>query len=344
LPDALARYPDYSHYADWLADDPAYWESIAPATRLRDDPLDVPALHIGGWQDTMLAGTLAAHAAFTAAGKAPQRLLIGPWLHMPWGRNVGMLDLGPDAASTIDTEQLAFFDAHLRGIGDAPTGVRLFDIGRKAWREFKTWPQTREAAFCLRSNGLAAATPHDGMLTPEPTSEGCDWLVHDPWRPAPALGGATGQPPGFQNRAAVDDRGDVAVYTTAPLAAPFELVGDVMVEIDVEADQPTHDLACTLSLVSPDGRAVSLTTGFLRVADTGVPGPRRVQLQAVCCTVPTGTALRLSVQAAAWPAFMINPGACAPTPETRLFDCAVITLCIRHGGAHPSRLLLPVAA
>lgn len=342
LPDALVRHAHYSHYQDWIADDPAYWATIAPAAHLADDPLDVPALHIGGWQDTMLAGTLAAHAAFTAAGRAPQRLVIGPWTHMPWGRHVGALDLGPEAGSCVDAEQIAFFDAHLRGVGAPPTGVKLFDVGQRAWRSFAAWPPSGEIAFHLGSNGLAATTVCDGALAPEPGPEGCDWLVHDPWRPAPAVGGASGQPAGFHNRAAVDDRGDVAVYTAAPCGAPLDLVGDIAVELDVVADQPSHDLACSLSLVTPDGRAVTLTTGMLRVGDANAPGPRRVALAPVCCTVPAGTALRLSVQAAAWPAVMINPGPHAATAETRLIDCAVTTLRIRHGGRSASRIILSV--
>ncbi|WP_086091062.1 CocE/NonD family hydrolase [Pseudorhodoplanes sinuspersici] len=341
LPDALVRYAHYTHYQDWLNDDPAYWATIAPSAHLREDALDIPALHIGGWQDTMLGGTLASHAAFTAGG-APQRLLIGPWQHMPWGRNVGALDLGAEAASCIDAEQIAFFDAHLRGIGEPPSGVRLFDIGRKAWEDFASLPQTRDVVFHLGSNGLAAATPDDGVLAAEPGHKGVDWLLHDPWRPAPAIGGATGQPGGFQNRAAIDDRGDVAVYTTSPLTAPLTLFGEIAVELDVDCDQPTHDLYCTLSQVSPDGRAITLTTGFLRVTDRSIPGPRRNALQATFCTVPQGAALRLSVQAAAWPAFMINPGKSVPLPDTRLMDCAVTTVRILHGGDRKSRVVLPL--
>jgi putative CocE/NonD family hydrolase len=341
LPPALARYAYYTHYADWLNDDPAYWETIAPSAHLRGDALDIPALHIGGWQDTMLGGTLASYAAFKG-GSAPQRLLIGPWQHMPWGRNVGALDLGPEAASCIDAEQIVFFDAHLCGIGEPPAGVRLFDVGRKSWQDFSSLPQTRDAIFYLGSGGLAATTPHDGVLADEPRHEGVDWLLHDPWRPAPAIGGATGQPGGFQNRAAIDDRGDVAVYTTSPLAAPLTLLGEVAVELDVDCDQPTHDLYCTLSQVSPDGRAITLTTGFLHVTDSSMPGPRRNTLQATFCTVPQGAALRLSVQAAAWPAFMINPGKSVPLPDLRLMDCAVTTVRILHGGDRKSRVVLPL--
>jgi predicted acyl esterase len=110
----------------------------------------------------------------------------------------------------------------------------------------------------------------------------------------------------------------------------------------VECDQPTHDLYCTLSQVSPDGRALTLTTAFLRVPDSNKRGPRRFPLQATFCTVPQGSALRLSVQVAAWPAFMINPGTSAPAPGTRLMDCAVTTLRIRHGGEVCSRIVLPL--
>ncbi|NWG25303.1 MAG: CocE/NonD family hydrolase [Pseudorhodoplanes sp.] len=343
LPDALVRHAHYTHHADWLRDDPAYWSSIAPASALADDPLDVPVLHVGGWQDTMLAGTLACHATFDKAGLAPQRLVIGPWTHMPWGRNVGALDLGANAVSPIEAEQLAFFDAHLRNDGTAPRGIRLFDVGAKTWRDFSHWPETRELSLYLGSNGLAAATPDRGELSDEPGADGGDILVHDPWRPAPALGGATGQPGGFQNRAAIDDRADVAVYTSAPLNAPLFLAGEIGAELAVACDQPSHDLSCHMSIVSPDGRAMSLAIGFLRVADAGAPGLRRVHLGSVCCTIPAGHAIRLSVQAAAWPAFMVNPGPHPPAPESRIMDCRITTLHIKHGRAVQSRLILPCA-
>lgn len=342
LPDALVRFARYAHYDDWLRDDPNYWASIAPSALLRDDPLDVPGLHVGGWLDTMLDGTLASYAAFSAKARAPQRLLIGPWQHMPWGRNVGALDLGPDAVSPVDAEHVAFFDRHLKGTGEARTGARLFDIGRKAWRDFADMPEPAPTPFYLASGGLAATISTDGRLVPEPSHGAADMLVHDPWRPAPAIGGAVGQPGGFQNRAAIDDRADVAVYTSAPLAAPLDLIGAGTAEIHVDADQPNHDLACTLSIVAPDGRAMTLASGFLRVKDSAAPGPRRVSLHHTCCTVPAGAALRLSIQASAWPAFAINPGTGADPERTPLMDAAVITLRIVHDPDRPSRLLLPV--
>ena len=52
--DLLGRYAAYTHYGDWLADDPALWASMAPAAALHQDSLDVPALFVGGWLDTNL--------------------------------------------------------------------------------------------------------------------------------------------------------------------------------------------------------------------------------------------------------------------------------------------------
>ena len=343
LPDALVRFARYTHYEDWLRDDANYWAMIAPSALLRDDPLDVPGLHVGGWLDTMLDGTLASYAAFKAAkARAPQRLLVGPWQHMPWGRNVGAVDLGADAVSQVDAEHVTFFDHHLKGIGETRAGVRLFDIGQKAWRDFTDMPDTSPTPFYLASGGLAAPTSTDGRLVPEPSRGVADMLVHDPWRPAPAVGGAVGQPGGFQNRTAVDDRADVAVYTSAPLAQPLHLIGPVAAELIVDSDQPSYDLACTLSMVSPDGGAITLASGFLRVKHSAAVGPRRVSLHQTCCTVPAGMALRLSIQAAAWPAFAINSGTGSVPERTPIMNAVVTTLRIVHGPDRPSRLLLPI--
>jgi hypothetical protein len=221
--------------------------------------------------------------------------------------------------------------------------VRLFDTGANRWRDFTAWPDDQPQAWYITSSGLAAAHSEDGLLVREaPPSRSIDMLVHDPWRPVPSLGGHDGQPPGPQDRSALDQRTDVACYTGAPLDAPLSLAGSVRAEIDVEADAPSHDLAAILSQVMPDGRAVTLTQGYLRVADSGTSGPRIVAMRALCATLPAGSALRLSLQAASFPAFAINPGTGVGAAEARPFDSRVITLSLRGGGACASRLLLPV--
>jgi putative CocE/NonD family hydrolase len=258
------------------------------------------------------------------------------------------VDFGAEASSPIDREQLRWFDYFLKdvdnGIEREPP-VRLFDTGAKSWRDFPRWPEPSAQPWHLASGGLAAARTEDGRLSRDlPARPSIDVLVHDPWRPVPSLGGHDGQPPGPQDRSALDGRTDVACYTSAPLAAPLFLAGGVRAEIHIDADAPMHDLCAVLSQVMPDGRAVTLTQGYLRVADADAPGPRIVAMRALCATVPAGVALRLSLQPSSFPAFAVNPGTGAGDADARPFDSRIIALSLHGGGARASRLMLPVEA
>jgi hypothetical protein len=345
-PAVLQRRSRFTHYADWIGN-PApggYWDRISPAAALAGRTGDVAMLHVGGWYDQMLDGTLGAFRAMSGS-RAPQRLIVGPWGHIPWGRRAGAQDFGPEASSPIDAKQLRWFDHFLKdadnGIEKEPP-VRLFDVGARSWRDFPAWPEPSQA-WHLASGGLASARTEDGRLSLDlPPRASLDVMVHDPWRPVPSLGGHDGQPPGPQDRSALDGRTDVACYTSPPLSAPLFLAGGVRAEIHVDADAPTHDLCAVLSQVTPDGRAITLTQGYLRVADAGAPGPRIVAMRALCATVPVGAALRLSVQPSSFPAFVVNPGTGAGDADARPFDSRIITLSLHGGGARASRLMLPV--
>lgn len=99
--------------------------------------------------------------------------------------------------------------------------------------------------------------------------------------------------------------------------------------------------ACTLSIVLPDATVMTLASGFLRVADASEASLRRVSLHATCCTVVAGSSLRLSIQAAGWPAFAVNPGSGRRPEEADVMEARITTPQILHGHARPSRLLLP---
>ena len=336
----MRRHGALTHYPDWLAhpEPGPYWDMISPRTRLAAMP-SVPMLHVGGWYDQMLMGTLDGHAAM-CSGASAQRLVVGPWQHQPWGRRVGAVDMGPEASSPVDAMQIAWFDRHLRGRDtDAGPALSLFDLGAHCWRHLAEWPQTTPLVLHLGSFGRAASTTTDGVLRRDPGSSGSDRVVHDPWRPVPVMGGHGGAPGGMQDRAGIDDRADVACYTGEPLATPLFLCGRVAAEIFVAADQPSFDVSAVLSMVGPGGRAWNLTQGHLRV--DGAPGPVRVEMRALCATVPPGHALRLSLAGACFPALAMNPGSGVPAAQFTAGEERIITLELRHGGASPSRLLLP---
>jgi putative CocE/NonD family hydrolase len=170
-----------------------------------------------------------------------------------------------------------------------------------------------------------------------------DVLVHDPWRPVPALGGHAAAPSGSFERSHLDCRSDVLTYTTEPLGADLHLAGDVAVEIWCHADKPSHDLCAILSEVRPDGRVYNLTQGYLRV-DSVQDEPLQVQLQATCWKIPKGNALRLSLSVACFPAYPMNPGTGSPLGSDLLMDAQIITLTVFSGSDRPSQIRLPVVS
>ena len=161
-------------------------------------------------------------------------------------------------------------------------------------------------------------------------------IVHDPWRPVPAIGGHLGTNPGPAERTAVDQRSDVATFTTAPLVDELLLSGQPHLLLDAEADQPGFDLCISLSRLPAETNSVDqLSTGVVRIRGEEAlqPARRSVILQPLHASLACGDRLRISVAAAAWPAIGVNPGhdavACgAPSPEHR-----VVTLTLKLAGS-----------
>ena len=343
-PRVLRGYARYSHYDDWLGNPlpGSYWDGISPRSLLSGKSVDVPMLFVGGWFDQMLTGTLNAFHEISRRSPAPQRLLVGPWTHMPWSRRVGSVDFGVDAVSRIDAEQVAWFDRHLKGkAAPEPPAVELFDLGTRRWRTYDALPSPEPTPLHISSTGLAAVSTEDGKLTPQPV--GCplpDRIVHDPWRPIPSIGGHAGSESGMRDRAALDERADIACYTTEPLETPLVLTGPVRLDLMVEADAPSFDISAVLAQVDPEGRVLNLTQGYRRIEEGAAALPVQVGMRAVCVTIPAGNRIRLSLAGACFPAFPVNPGTGAEAAETRLVDCRTITLTFHAAG---TRLMLPVS-
>ncbi|WP_448571882.1 CocE/NonD family hydrolase, partial [Trichothermofontia sp.] len=346
-PHLLRELAPQSFYHDWLRHDQPddYWRSRSPDL----SQVDLPMLHIGGWFDPFLRGNVRLYQEMADRSVFPQQLLIGPWAHLPWSRQVGAIDYGPEALSPVDTLQLRWFDHFLKGqdtglVAEPP--VRLFDLGSHGWRSFPRWPQGRVQVYGLTSNGLASIRDDAGRLVAGPAGErgvpalpaAQDVLVHDPWRPVPALGGHAALPAGSFDRRAIDSRSDVLTYTSPPLTQPLPLAGHGWVEVFCEADRPSFDLCAILSEVYADGRVYHLSQGYRRVVVGQSSPPYRISLQPICAQIPGGHALRLSLSAACFPAYDLNLGTGAGPAHSRLIDAQITTLTIKLGGNGPTGL------
>ncbi|MEM6838445.1 MAG: CocE/NonD family hydrolase [Cyanobacteria bacterium P01_C01_bin.120] len=356
LPTVLQQFAPESFWHDWLqrSPDDAYWRRLTP--QLQD--VDLPMFHIGGWFDPYLRGDVRLYQEMALRSQFPQPFWVGPWGHLPWSRLVGQRDFGPAANSPIDRLQVQWFAQWLK---DEPAAflkqplVNLFEMGRDRWRAFKSWPQGKTQRWHLHSTGLAAMSLGDGKLLPAAAAPSLspdlsttqtphiDTWVHDPWRPVPSLGGHAALPAGAYNRAAIDGRSDVLTYTTDLLEQDLSIAGHIRVSVSCQCDRPSFDLSIVLSEARPDGSVYNLTQGYRRF----VHAPDswqicKLTLHPTCFMVQRGHALRLSISAASFPAYTVNPGTEVSDRDSHLIDAEMITLSLNYRSPD-SYLLLPIA-
>jgi uncharacterized protein len=345
----LQQYAPDSFYHAWLAhpepDD--YWEKLSPRSHLTS--VDLPMLHIGGWFDTYLRGTLRFYQEM-ATRRSPQALWVAPWAHLPWGRRVGAIDYGRAANSQIDRLQIRWFDHFLKGkdtgLLDAPL-VNLFEMGSNQWRSFKEFPTGQTKSYCLVTTGLAGMDEQAGKLseTLEFESLQPDVWVHDPWRPVPTIAGHGGFPAGSGDRAATDCRTDVLTYQTAPLDTDLHLAGTLSVSLYCTADTPSFDICAVLSEVKRSESTQSVynfSQGYRRINSPQCPV--QIELQPTCICISKGNAIRLSISAACFPAYAVNSGTGAAAGESRLIDARVITLKVSSSKDEASTIVLPIVS
>ena len=357
--EALDSAMPYTH-ASPLCEAVSFSTGLSPKYLLEN--VDLPMLHVGGWFDPYLRGTLNLYRAMTAQSKQPQHLLVGPWAHLPWGRKLGAVDYGREAQNPIDEIQVRWFDHWLK---DKDTGlleespISLFEMGSDRWLELDRFPQNQKTYY-LASDGLASIREDSGMLweyeattdTPRELIEtdlsatitefnsNTDVLVHDPWRSVPALGGHAIYPGGSFERSGLDCRSDVLTYTSAPLDSELHLAGAITLEVYCTVEHPSFDLCAVLSTVNPDGTVFNFTQGYIRVASADLNTRLiKIPLQATCICIGIGQGLRLSLSAACFPAYPINPGTGKLPHESPSVDMQIVTISVHSGVDRPSRLI-----
>jgi putative CocE/NonD family hydrolase len=344
-PEILQTLAPESFYHDWVAHPQPdnYWQQLSPKTYF--DGVDLPMFHIGGWFDTYLRGTLHLYKDMAARANTLQNLIIGPWAHLPWGRKVGEADFGKLAASPIDQMQIRWFNQFLKGVDTGlfnESPVCLFEMGSNTWQYFPNLPTLNHKSYLLSTTGLASIREDAGILiasTQSPVPSPQDILVHDPWRPVPAVGGHAAIPAGVFERSHIDSRSDVLTYTSAPLTADLSLMGDVLVEICCECDQDSYDLCAVLSQVYPDGRVYNITQGYLHCPDSTNGMIKKIQLQTICIRIAKGNCLRLSLSLACYPAYAMNSGKGAIFNSEGFMKAQITTLNVN---CDRSQVLLPV--
>jgi uncharacterized protein len=289
-----ATHSDYDAHWDTLG---MQWEKFYGQTA------DVPMMHVGGWYDIYLRGTIENWRRLGALKKSPMRLVIGPWTHHGnTATFAGDVDFGADAAiKDFDTNfHLAWFDYYLKGIkttAAAQAPVRYFLMGTGdghkdsagrlyhggEWRESKSWPpaESRVATYYLHADG--SLNTH----APIPTEPAATVYEFDPAHPVPTIGGGVSKrlkDGAYDQRERADmpgsrppylplrGRSDVLVFESEILKQDVVLAGPV--EVTLYAASTATDTDFTAKLVDvyppsadyPTGFDMNLTDGIVRAS------------------------------------------------------------------------------
>ncbi|MCF8566691.1 CocE/NonD family hydrolase [Alicyclobacillus tolerans] len=356
------------YYYEWLEhptfDD--YWKQW----HLGDmSSFSTPALHIGGWYDVFLQGTLRNYRRMTTdcqneQVRASQKLVIGPWYHMPWSQLVGEADFGQDGGNVVNDVQLRWFQHWLQGVDngvmDEPP-VSIFVMGENKWRQEHQWPlaRTQYTKFYIHSAGGANSLTGDGWLdTGAPQSEPADLYVYNPFDPVPSLGGhscciAGLTPMGPKDQRPVEIRNDVLVYFTAPLQEDVELTGPVDAVIYASSTADDTDFTVKLVDVHPDGKSINLLEGIQRASyresndqpSPIVPGEiyeYRFCVGSTSNLFKAGHRIGVEISSSNFPAFDRNLNRFHVNKDAGYTDIQNATQKIYHDAAHPTHLVLPV--
>lgn len=289
----LSIAPEYEQYflEEFTQSDYSdYWRTISLNwSDYYEQTADAAMLHVGGWYDIFLRGTIENYAALSRLKKSPVELLIGPWTHSGNTRTYsGDVDFGATAAITDFHNEFhrRWFDRHLSGqdIDPGRKPVRLFVMGTGDghrnedgrlvhggfWTESDTWPLpgTRPTAFYLHSDG-SLGTDKPGVEKSSTT------YTFEPENPVPTIGGNVSARVGdgaFDQRERADfpgsrspflplrSRRDVLVFQTDPLTEDMVVVGPI--EVVLFASSSAIDTDFTAKLVDVYPPSEDFPSGF----------------------------------------------------------------------------------
>lgn len=352
------QWPGLPTYAlDWFdhSEPDEYWSSLDISKSV--GRIRVPALHVSGWYDTYLKGSIdgflaLTHCAGSSLARENQYLVAGPWVHIPWGERAGIADFGSEALLDTDALLLRWFNHWLKDSGEfaGEPRIRHFVLGEDRWRETNTFPTKADHVLFLHSAGRANSRKGDGVLSVSKpgTEEPADIFVYDPEVPVLAPGGLAASAGQF-DQATLELGNNMLVYTTAPFNEPLRVFGAPRVSLFGATSGAHADFVAKLVRVRPNGAAEFICIGIARsswlFAESGYAADKihhwEFELEATSCLFAVGERIRLEIASSAFPLYDRNPGSGVPSCRATSWDWRRSTQIVFHTRARPSALHLP---
>ena len=347
-------YNDYVSHSTY--DD--FWKAIG--TRHKLDKIRIPVYLMSGWYDNYPGATLEYFQKLTKLGASDEiRVAISPTTHSR-NRVAGDRDFGENPEKDEIGLAIRWLDYVVKGIDngicDEPK-VRIFVMGVNEWHLENEWPlaRTRFTKYYLHAND-----EKDGMLSVTPPQDAPPTrYIYDPADPVPTLGGnhSATEIPSIIRAGPVDqrpneNREDVLVFTSEPLARDLEITGPVVVKLHAASSARDTDFIARLSDVYPDGRAFNLTEGILRTRfrESIWERPRLIEPNRIyeytIDLLPTanvflkGHLIRVHITSSNFPMWNRNPN--TGNEQGMDAELKIARQTIYHDRVRPSHILLPV--
>jgi predicted acyl esterase len=323
----------------------------------------VPGMHVGGWYDTFLQGTLESFSSRHYQGGegayGHQKLVIGPWTHFwPMSQQFGDFEIPKEGMKLpFDISPKRWFDHYLKdipnGIEDLPP-VTYYVMGPfdgtpssgNVWRTSDEWPiPALQTAFYLTPDFYLQGVPSD--------EQGHVSYRYDPSNPISTMGGRNlFLDSGPKDQRSMEERTDILVFTSDKLLEDIEVTGPLTATLFFSSDQPDTDVVVRLCDVYPDGRSILISEGGYRL---GVmcyqKGEKKqykankiievnIDLWATSLVFAKGHAIRLSISSSNYPRYEKNMNIGLLEVNTGKYQTAKNKVYM--GKEHPSHLLLPI--
>ena len=341
-----------------------FWKQVnlnEPAAYKR---VRTPILHFSGWYDCFSQGALDAfcnihhHGAKGARGN--QYLIMGPWIHGMTNK-IGELTfpescLHPPAA----THAGPWMDHWLKGkaneVEKQPHVIywTMGDITDNSghwnkWRTAADWPpcETTPTPFYLHAGSKLSVD------LPQSRNDSVAFTF-DPTNPVPTLGGNNYmiKQRGPYDQRPVENRPDVLLFTTAPLARPLEVTGRLTARVHVYSSANDTDFTVKLTDVYPDGRSMLIADGIIRMRYRQSKTQQKfmtpgqiyqidIDLWSTSYVFNTNHRIRIAVSSSNYPRFDANPNTGGPWLAKE--DPIIAHNKVYVGNRNPSQITLPIA-
>ena len=341
LKDGYEKYYKDNFFMTEIMNHPNYdefWQKRSILPHLKN--INHAVMTVGGWFDSEdLSGPLNIYKTIEKTSpKAKNTLVMGPFLHGGWGREMGKhfhneIYFGDSIATYYQTKlETPFFAHYLKGNSKADAGLpeaAMYDTGNKVWKEFNTYPpvQATKMYFYLTDGGLKNSS-----------SNSVSEYYSDPNNPVLSsdnlkdFNGFTPRNYMSEDQRFAVGRPDVLTFTTDILTEDLTLIGEIVAKLKIATTATDADFAVKLIDIYPEDfvplekkegviygnyhqmvRSEIMPARFRNTREKGealVPNQKTsvdVKLQDVFHTFKKGHKMQIQISSSWFPLFAINP-------------------------------------